>query len=105
MTTEEFANEFQKRHSFGGDDVGVLKNKYPNISFHNIPDAWVLGIDEFLDRVCIRSIAAIRQACGFFHVSVVEESLGDGFWDQVEIAERKLYGLDRDIHEALKRSP
>ena len=30
---------------------------------------------------------------------------GDEFWDQVEIVDRKLYGIDRDLHEALERSP
>ena len=99
--TETFAREFSNRHSFGGEDVGVLKDKFPNISFHNIPDAWVLGIDEFLSRVNIEVITSIRQACGFFHVSVLEGKTGDIFWDQVERIERKLYDLDKDLHKTL----
>lgn len=105
MDTEQFAKEFRKRHSFGGEDVGVLKSKFPHISFHNIPDAWVLGVDEFLTRVDPKAVAAIRQACGFFYVSVFDLKLGDAFWDQVEIIERKLYGLDKDLHKSLERSP
>lgn len=103
MDTEKFADEFRKRHTFGGEDVGVLKNKFPNISFHNIPDAWVIGIDEFLSRINPKLITTLRQACGFFYISVSDLDLGDDFWDQVERIERKLYDLDKDLHEALER--
>ncbi len=105
MTPEQFAADFRERHSFSGEDVGILKNKFQHISFHNIPDAWVLGIDEFLSRINPKLITTLRQACGFFYISVSDLDLGDDFWDQVERIERKLYALDRDLHEALDRNP
>lgn len=105
MNHEQFAEEFRKRHTFGGEDVGVLKNKFQHISFHNIPDAWILGIDEFLSRINPKLVSTLRQACGFFYISVSDLELDDSFWEQVEIVERRLYDLDKDLHEALERNP
>ena len=45
---EEFNKEFIKRHDFYSEDLDLLASKYNKTKLINIPEAWILPIDEML---------------------------------------------------------
>ena len=45
---EEFNKEFIKRHDFYSEDLDLLASKWPKTQMKNIPEAWILPIDEML---------------------------------------------------------
>jgi hypothetical protein len=101
---ETFAREFKARHSFDGDDVTVLRENFPEVTFTDIPDAWVLGLDELLSRIPPAEVLNISQRNGFLFVSIRdgEWANSDILWDEIEKAESKIYDLDSDLHKLLE---
>lgn len=99
ISTEEFSKIFSDRHSFDGEDVQILKNKFPNIQFNNIPDAWILGIDRLLRKTRYAGIVSIAQRNGFLFISARNDILSE----YIEEVEQEIYSLDADLHKLLEK--
>ena len=50
MSLQKFYEEFKSRHDFEDEDLGILKERHPNINITNIPIAWIVIVDELLCR-------------------------------------------------------
>ncbi len=99
-----FYFDFLLRHSFRGEDVAVLRSKYPQVSFNGIPDSWILVLDDMVEDILFVNRGAsvvVSQEFGFLNVRF----LGlDRYYDYEPIihdAENRLYSLDIDLHRQL----
>ena len=63
MNLEIFKREFDYRHDWDIEEENVLKTNWPNIKFHNVPLAWIIPIDDLLQKVN-KPIKEIRQEYG-----------------------------------------
>jgi hypothetical protein len=90
-------NEFDNRHTFECDDFFILQSKFPHIKFRNIPDAWILLIDELLSKIDTSSIKSVSQFCGFIKI------VGAQSFDvqTIEKFEKRLFKIDIDYFEGL----
>jgi hypothetical protein len=87
--------EFDSRHDFDSPDLNILKERYPNILFKSIPDAWIYLIDKFLSNMDISQVISITQEFGFLCV--------DGILDvyqrrKIKNFEEELYCADIDLY-------
>ena len=101
MSITEFKKIFSERHILDGEDVQVLKSKYPGTNFVNIPDSWVLGLDVLMRKAGPGSIVAVYQRNGFLGVSVREGRENDILIDAIEHTSAQLATLDADLHQEL----
>lgn len=76
---EEFSKEFIKRHDFYSEDLDNLFNKWPKTSFKNIPEAWIIPIDEMLLKLSNINVFPIyvEQKYGLLFVQYQEYDLKD----------------------------
>jgi hypothetical protein len=101
IAIEDLAREFYYRHEFGSEEISVLHNNHPGIMFHNIPEAWLVVIDQMLDE--LRSFAQVtwvQQHFGFLTV-LFKDPPGEDAKAIVKNAERRLYRIDMDLHKQL----
>jgi hypothetical protein len=98
------AKEFYYRHDFGSDDVGILRGKFPNTQFHNIPEAWIVVIDDMMNELVQFSQPTwVQQHFGFLSVQFKSPPTED-LREVIKLAERRLYRIDADLHKNLRES-
>ena len=98
ISISDFSKEFNYRHNFNAEDIGILQQKYPNIKFVNIPEAWIICVDNMLQCLKEYNIRCIQQYYGFLSV------IGDYSSEAKEIIkffEGKMYQADADLHKDL----
>lgn len=101
VTVEALAKEFYHRHDFESDDVTVLHERYPSVLFHNIPEAWVVIIDDMLNELQhMADVTWVKQHFGFLTVQFREPPTDD-VKATVRYAEERLYRIDVDLHKKL----
>lgn len=91
---EDFSKEFRKRHDFYSEDLDVLFNKWDKTSFKDIPEAWILPIDEMLLELSKINIfpISIQQQFGLLFVRYRELKLKEDLNIKYsEISEDKSY--------------
>lgn len=86
--------EFNHRHDFNDSDLDVLKQKFPSVSFRNIPQAWIIVIDDLLQTIW-PNVKVISQEFGELCIQWVNDPVG---LKHVAHAEKRLYMIDADLH-------
>lgn len=97
--------EFLRRHDFDEDDINILKNRYKNVKFANIPLAWCCIIDDTFQRLqSIESISKVEQHFGImtfvFHKQL---NCHDKFLIQ-KLIEKSQF-VDFDLYEEINTKP
>lgn len=99
----EFKSTFDYRHEFEDDDLEVLKERWPNVGFHNIPTSWIIAIDEMFCKLRYHNpIHEIRQEFG--QLVIIHDELKFGQAGIIQEAENKIKAIDIDIHKELECS-
>lgn len=89
---------FDDRHEFDAEEENILKLKWPRIKFYNIPQAWIIQLDEFLRNFNSFKIKEIRQ--DFAQLTIIPSvRLTDEEKFNLNSLEKKIYSLDKDLHE------
>jgi hypothetical protein len=98
MTTiQQFTKEFNYRHDFSYDDIDFLPKKFSNITFNNIPEAWVCEIDRVFTLLNkADGIKSVSQIMGFLvidfdHLSRHDVKLLHGLDEQIKLLDIDLY--------------
>jgi len=101
MNLISYKETFDFRHDFDSEDLDTLRERWPSITFHNIPDAWILLIDEMLCamRYSLR-IAEIRQEFGQLIV-LPNGKLSNSHQQLLAAFEAAIYKIDADISREL----
>ena len=101
VSIHTLAKEFYYRHDFGSEDVGVLRDKYPHTQFHNIPEAWIVVIDDMMMELVQFSYPTwVQQHFGFLSVQF-DSPPTENLREVIKLAERRLYRIDMDLHKKL----
>lgn len=90
--------EFYKRHDFESKDLEVLYNKFPKVSFKNIPEAWIVLIDKMLNEVGTYYIKSVEQHYGLLCITETNPQYLD--LSIVDKYEKRIYNIDKDLHES-----
>ncbi|MFA5757962.1 MAG: hypothetical protein WC942_01095 [Clostridia bacterium] len=102
VSVYEFSEIFNHRHDFNCTDINILSDKYTNIIFKNIPEAWILEIDKFLSLIKQpKKIFKISQEFGFL-VIFHNDKLIQHDKEILQQLENNLTILDIDLHSQLK---
>ena len=94
---------FISRHIFQDQDLQLLKDKYPNVEFSNIPKAWILSIDQMLEdiyNVEPNLKLSVKQVLGFLVVDKIPHDPQFSFNYEyiLKNCEKMVYQLDLDLH-------
>lgn len=101
MLLEEVKKEFSIRHDFEDDDLDILKERWSNIIFKNIPAAWIIIIDEMLCLLRYNNpIKEIHQEFGQF-ITLFSRELNPKQQQIIKRAEISIYNIDKDLYELL----
>jgi hypothetical protein len=101
ISVREFHEQWSERHDFEYEDSDLLSKKYPNISFNDIPQAWMCCIFDHLSSMKdISKVVSISQIMGF-PVIQYENNIGDIEFDIIKDLERSLECIDIDLHKQL----
>lgn len=105
-----FQKEFNARHDFNHEDIKNLERRYPQASFINIPQAWIISIDQMLEDIFEFGpdlYVRVSQRFGFLDVEFVPNDYNIRYcYDPlVKGCERDIYFIDIDLHEALGYEP
>jgi len=98
MNINQLKEEFNFRHDFVSDDLDLLETKYPKVKFHNIPEAWIIVIDDFLKRNSF-FVKSITQYFGLCCISYTKNA-PDFIVDEFKKTEKLLYRADIDLHRS-----
>jgi hypothetical protein len=94
---------FDHRHSFDSEDIIVLRNYFPNITFEQIPDAWIIPIDNFLRSISdIKNIQSISQVYGMLFCNYSNLSITD--IDKLKKLEVEVSNIDYDLFHQVNNS-
>lgn len=69
MDLINYKKEFDSRHDWDDGELNILQSKWPQIKFKNIPQAWIIPIENFLLKSNLDNIKEIRQEYGQLIVS------------------------------------
>ncbi len=101
MELERFKRVFDSRHDFNDSDLCVLRNKFPRVKIKNIPTAWILLIDDMLQK-CNKDISGVDQYFGqlviSFNVTADQDSI-QSTKKIVDKTEEKIREIDKDLHK------
>lgn len=102
MNLFNFQEIFNQRHKFQHEDLQVLKERWPNIQFNNIPDAWIWPIDILLSRLRYNNpISEIRQEFG--QICFIYNKKPSKYQNHViKKCESEIYNIDFDINNELR---
>ena len=99
--------EFENRHDFDSDALSLLRRRFMNTFFGAIPEAWVIPLDEMLEKVYEKDpfmIRSIDQHFGFLGITFRRlQSMSDDIEKLIKQTEKRLYDIDVDLHEAIKQ--
>lgn len=102
INIEQFNSEFSKRHDFIYEDINFLPKKYSNISFKEIPEAWVCPIHHCLSKMeDPTKVTGISQYCGLLVISSSNVSSTDQ--KLLDSLDKNIRLLDLDLHEQLEK--
>lgn len=93
----DIQKEFNKRHNFNDEDIGLLKERWSEITFHNIPLAWVFPLDEMLCKLRYNNpIYEIRQEFG--QLIILSHQLKyKNHKVIIKKTEQAIYNIDKDL--------
>ncbi len=87
---------FDERHDYSSEDLSVLQERWPEVKFVNIPDAWILILDTMLCRLRYDNpVREIRQEYG--QLVVLHKPLRKRQKEVIQQAERQIYAVDADL--------
>jgi hypothetical protein len=96
-------NEFKERHDFDSEDLSLLFERHPAVKFHDIPEAWIIPIDEMLCSVRYDNpFSEVRQVDGLLVVSIkdgIERTELAKYKEIISAADYKIYNIDRDLNK------
>ena len=103
MLLYNFKKIFDARHDFNDSDIEVLKGRYPQIRFINIPTAWIVVIDEMLCSMRYHNpIVAVKQEFGQLIIDFSNDPEYQKYIDQyqkyITVAENKVFNIDKDLY-------
>lgn len=88
---------FHERHNFDDEDLQLLKERWPTVEFENIPNAWIIPIDEMLFRLRYNNpIIKITQYYG--QPVIYHSELNDKQRRIIKRAEQDLKQIDEDLN-------
>lgn len=92
---------FKYRHDFISEDLNLLKQKYNNISFNNIPEAWIIILDDFL-QIHADKVIEVSQHFGFLSIiycqhTYLETNLLQDILKDQRRTEKRLEKIDLDL--------
>lgn len=97
---------FLNRHDFEDSDLNLLQSKYPDVLFSNIPQAWILPIDNMLED--IYSVdpeikLSVKQMFGFLIIDEIPHNPDflHTFKEIINSCEKLIYQLDLDLHNEI----
>jgi len=90
MNLISYKETFDFRHDFDSEDLDTLRERWPSITFHNIPDAWILLIDEML--------CAMRYS---LRIAEIRQKLSNSHQQLLAAFEAAIYKIDADISREL----
>lgn len=93
-----FEKEFILRHDFEYDDSIVLKNKYKTICFSNIPESWVIPIDNFLSNIDNIYVNKVSQVYGMLVVDFYHYKFNSIYKDKIDLLNKRIKRLDIDLY-------
>jgi len=101
-------NEFEERHDFNSEDLGLLFERHPSVKFFDIPEAWIIPIDEMLCLVRYANpFNEVRQVDGLLVVSIkngIKEIDLAKYKKIVSAADYKIYNIDSDLNQIKDKS-
>ena len=94
--------EIDSRQDLSSEDVDVQRERHPSVRFINIPDAWIIGIDEMLSSMRYgMPLKEVRQFEGML-ITVFRDDLEmknlDRYRTVINKKEQELYSIDMDLH-------
>jgi len=104
ITIAEMRKEFERRHDFESTELDVLRERFANTFFGDIPEAWIVPIDETLTRLYSDPfrVRAVDQRYGFLVVTFRDgREVSAEHRKIVKTLEQRLYDIDRDLHDSL----
>lgn len=90
---------FNERHDFETEDVKLLYSKFEDIKFSNIPEAWVILLDKFLENNFVY-VKSVSQLYGLLHIDFISSKSKKLETDTLRL-EKRLYMIDKDLHAEL----
>lgn len=101
ISIQEYNKQFIARHDFSYADIKFLPNKYSNILFKDIPEAWVCCIDDYLSRIKEHNkVVSISQIYGF-PVIQYENDINSKDFEILKQLERTILCMDVDLQDQL----
>lgn len=97
---KELSDIFNSRHDFNSSELNTLYSKFDQIKFENIPEAWIILIDELLSKVG-DNIICVSQKFSYLCINIkngLDDNKKDLTLNTVKYFENKLYEIDADIH-------
>lgn len=94
--------EFNLRHNFDSEDIDILKERHPSVRFIDIPEAWIITIDEMLSSMRYATpVKEVRQFQGLL-ITILKNGLKSKNIEKYRIVinkkEQELYSIDMDLH-------
>lgn len=100
MSLKSFKKEFDYRHDFEDSDLDILKERWPDVEFSNIPASWIIPVDEMMASFRYSNpIKKVWQSHG--QLIVEADILTDIEMKKIEACEKKLKKVDIDLYEIL----
>ena len=99
MYLERYSKVFNMRHEedFDNDDIEILKERWPNIYFHDIPASWIVPIDEMLGRLRYSNLVQeIRQDYG--QLVIIHTATRENHLKIIGLAEKLIKEIDGDLN-------
>lgn len=110
---DSFNAEFVDRHDFYSDDLNILFGKWQNIKFENIPEAWIILIDNMLldlskfnilPKRITQSFGQLLVIWGFLdNITEIQENIIKSTSEEIKLIDEDLY-LYFDIDMGIKIS-
>lgn len=101
ISSQQFGDEFRRRHDFEYPDMYFLLGKYIHTKFEDIPEAWVCEIDHHLSKLQEpKKVYKIAQFFGFMVPYFGDVSEHDR--EVLRDLEERVHLIDVDLHEQIK---
>jgi hypothetical protein len=101
ISITEFHKQWTDRHDFEYDDIDFLSNKYSDIVFKNIPQAWVCCIADHLSL--IKDLSKVMSVSQNFGLPVIqyENDISDNDFHMLKNMENSILCIDIDLYKQL----
>jgi len=99
----EMRKEFERRHDFDSSELAVMRQKFMNTFFGDIPEAWIVPIDQTLTKLYEDDpfmIRSVDQYYGYVVLTFREgRKVNDRHREIAKALEMELYDIDSDLHQ------